>query len=318
MITRLTKHIEKVLLKEKCCVVPSLGGFVREDIPAHTDISQGLIMPPSTEIHFNESLNHQDGLIQQSYASTYALSTRRANAMVQQDVKTLKETLLIKKEVALKNIGHLTLTHEGIVVFTPQITPENNYLRFGLTTINLLEKQTTNIPINIYNNRIDNNSDKYFHIKISKKAVNIAAAVLGSIMILLPLGEITINRDTYTAGISTHITLPNKEHSNPNVVASENTSIAIAKKNTEVATPQKSDPQYYIVIASDTKLDILNNYVTKVQELGFSNVQILQGNKMNRVIYGGFDTASEAYNQIINLKKQNKDIFGQAWVYKRK
>lgn len=52
----LAKHIENLLFKNECVIVPQLGGFVTHYVPAHFNPEEGLYLPPSRSVGFNPQL----------------------------------------------------------------------------------------------------------------------------------------------------------------------------------------------------------------------------------------------------------------------
>ena len=63
----LTKHIESLLLKNDCVIVPHLGGFVTHYMPARWVKEENLFLPPYRSVAFNAQLTVNDGLLVQSY-----------------------------------------------------------------------------------------------------------------------------------------------------------------------------------------------------------------------------------------------------------
>lgn len=47
MMLELAKHIENLLFKNECVIVPQLGGFVTHYVPAHFNPEEGLYLPPA-------------------------------------------------------------------------------------------------------------------------------------------------------------------------------------------------------------------------------------------------------------------------------
>ena len=63
----LARHIESLLLKHDCVIVPDFGGFVTQQVSARYVEDEGLFLPPYRSVGFNGCLKLNDGLLAQSY-----------------------------------------------------------------------------------------------------------------------------------------------------------------------------------------------------------------------------------------------------------
>lgn len=311
MIKRLSNHIKKVLIQNQCCVLPFLGGFVCENIPAFRDTKKGLIMPPCSEIYFNKNLSYDDGSLQQSYASAYSLSMRRAKALLDNDMKCLRECLVKDKSVLLDGIGELTLSQDGIIGFDRIQQEYGDSPMYGLVPLVMNEPSSKE-------QNYHNGNDKYINIRISKKAINVAVAVVSILFVLLPLGEISVyDNNIYKAGVSVyHDSKSNKRVENKaSVNESMTTDADKSDAETTLSLPQNKEKKYHVIVASDKKEEKLHDYKTLLIQEGYTSTTILSGTNMNRVSIGSFETESEAYSLIRDLKKKSSK-FNTAWVYK--
>ena len=84
---RLAEQITFLLLRHHYVVVPQLGGFIREVLPASYNADKAIAYPPSAELHFNQELTHSDGLLEERYALLLGLSLRRARLVLEEEVK---------------------------------------------------------------------------------------------------------------------------------------------------------------------------------------------------------------------------------------
>lgn len=86
-----------------------------------------------------------------------------------------------------------------------------------------------------------------------------------------------------------------------------------AGKSEETATA--SGPTYCIVLASHVRKSNAETYIETLKKQGY-NAEIYVHNNVVRVIYGSFESESEAYKQLNRLN--DKEEFYDAWVYKKK
>ena len=124
-MNRLISHIERSISIHKCVVVPSLGGFVAELLPACYDRDDNLIYPPKEELRFNAALSLRDGILEDSYARAYGISHRRARVMLDDDVRTLRAELVRAGRVSLEKMGELTLNPEGQISYSHRSEAED-------------------------------------------------------------------------------------------------------------------------------------------------------------------------------------------------
>ena len=103
----LRRHIEILLLRNDCVIVPHLGGFMAHHIPARYDEADHMFIPPIRTLGFNPQLTMSDSLLAQSYVDTYDLSFPEAVKRVEHEVQLLKERLEADGKVELPDLGTL-------------------------------------------------------------------------------------------------------------------------------------------------------------------------------------------------------------------
>lgn len=113
------RHIEILLLKNDCVIVPGLGGFIASHIPARYDERDNMFLPPSRTLGFNPKLNINDSLLVQSYTEAYDLSYPDAYARIENEVRELKQHIENEGFYELSDIGTLCLNNEGNLEFKP-------------------------------------------------------------------------------------------------------------------------------------------------------------------------------------------------------
>lgn len=116
---RIVAHIEQLLLVHDCIIIPGFGGFVLQSIPAMYAPGEHLFSPMRKEIVFNRTLQHNDGLLTESYMQRYQTDYSTAQTMLEEDVNTLQAQLGEEKQLSLGAIGRFTVGQEGQLVFEP-------------------------------------------------------------------------------------------------------------------------------------------------------------------------------------------------------
>lgn len=104
-MNELATHIHELLLESDFAIIPGFGGFIAHQVPAIRDAKNGLFIPPSRSIGFNDRLILNDGLLVQSYMSTYKISAEVAEKRINQDLDKLLNNLEDNGSVVLHQLG---------------------------------------------------------------------------------------------------------------------------------------------------------------------------------------------------------------------
>ena len=112
-------HIEYLLQRNDCVVVPRLGAFIIRHIDAHYDSIKRQFIPPTATVIFNPELDHNDGMLANSIARAGSIPYDEALQEVNEQVASLKETLKNEGRIELGSIGTFTLDGKRRI-FTPK------------------------------------------------------------------------------------------------------------------------------------------------------------------------------------------------------
>ena len=167
MNSRLAEQISYLLLRHEYVVVPQLGGFIREQLPASYDRVKHLAYPPSAELHFNSEMTHSDGLLEERYALLLGLSLRRARLVLEEEVRQLRHQLIQQGSFHLAGIGEIRLTREGQLTFSPDATaPATSASAYGYAPLSLPTlPQADRAP------RPSSYDSRYISLRLSKRAL---------------------------------------------------------------------------------------------------------------------------------------------------
>ena len=127
---QLSQHIQNLLYRHDCVIVPNFGGFISNRIGARID-NETHFYPPYKKLGFNASLCHNDGLLTNEVAAEEHLSFEEANKRIQQEVQRWN-TVLKSGSLVLEQVGSFELSQNQQLVFEPDQSV--NYLTssFGL------------------------------------------------------------------------------------------------------------------------------------------------------------------------------------------
>lgn len=307
MVSRLIKHIEQLLRLHSCIVVPGLGGFMLELRPAYIDKATSLIYPPANELHFNELLQHQDGLLAQAYADAYAVSHRRARLILEEDVSMLRRSLVHRRRVAFGALGTLTLSESGRIIFEPQAILPFQGVAYGLMPLPLPHDGVSKSAQSVSNG-------DYLNLRISKRALSWGVAVSVFVLALLPWGQKEEGDPMYRASVApTEIKLDKVLGAVTEAIASEE---VVALEDSRWITPKPG--HYYVIIGTEHREDRALHHYDEAQKWlpksELNSLGILKDSKVYRVSAAEFADASQAYVCMQRINRVGK----QAWIYKAK
>ena len=138
----LSKMVKELILDNDKVVLPGLGAFVAEIVPATFSDRGYTIHPPYRKLYFRAKPNEGDALVN-FYMSTNHLDRDVAEKVICEFISELKSVLHAKKTVIFPGLGRLRATKENTIFFVADenldIYPEG----FGLEPISLKAHQET-------------------------------------------------------------------------------------------------------------------------------------------------------------------------------
>lgn len=142
-IDLLSKMVKELILDNDMVVLPGLGAFVAEMVPATFTDKGYTINPPYRRLYFRAKPDEGNELAD-FYAASNEVSRDVADRIIRDFVTELRTLLLIRKAVVFPGLGRLRATKENAVFF---IADENLDIYpggFGLAPVSLKTHQETN------------------------------------------------------------------------------------------------------------------------------------------------------------------------------
>ncbi|MBD5379521.1 MAG: hypothetical protein HDR74_06475 [Bacteroides sp.] len=118
-MNNIARHIEYLLQRNDCVVVPRLGAFIIRHTEAHYDSIKRQFMPPTATVIFNPELDHNDGMLAKSIARANSISYDEALQELTKKVAEIKETLKTDGYVEIGAVGSFKLLDGKRRIFTP-------------------------------------------------------------------------------------------------------------------------------------------------------------------------------------------------------
>lgn len=343
----LSRHIEALLLKHDCVIVPGLGGFVTQYVPARRIADEELFLPPFRSVGFNPDLAINDGLLAQSYMHAYDTTFPESVKLIDEAVSNLKAQLSQEGEYSLSGIGRLTLGMNGRYLFEPceagVISPE----LYGLDSVVLPEwtttetESTTNTPTHDSAEKkkasrkpLIKRTEKTYTISLNREFVNyIAAAVVAIVFYFIwatpisdsnataPQTASVLNSQLFSASpqdAARQYTPTNRPTASETASATANGQTGSESLTSQVETQTNATSggtasgKYTIVLASAIPQANAEALSTKLHEQGMKDARVYKRGRMVRVVYGAYTTKDEA--QTLLKQISGKSEFAQAWV----
>lgn len=197
-------HIEYLLTRHDCVIVPGFGAFIATEREACIDLERGVIIPRLREISFNSSVVTDDGLLSHSIARREDIAYEKARRVLTHLTERMVEDLNEEGEFSLGLVGRLVKDMEGNISFQPRQSAIASDI---MPDVRLTERVSAEANVNeeVTASPLDENeeddgmrtirvrADRYV-FTISKRAVHAAAMLVAVLTIGLSL-LIPINHD---------------------------------------------------------------------------------------------------------------------------
>lgn len=175
-------HIEYLLLRHDCVILPGFGAFINARTPARLDNAAGMWHPMTCEVRFNSAVTHDDGLLANSYSRKYSLAFAEARTLLDSDIRNLKRLLDEDGEVTIGRLGSIMAGDENTTRFLPSSSVSRQSMELGMVPVAIRkEPEATGVPTldidtPLFATELDYN--KNYYIRINKGAVRVAATLL--------------------------------------------------------------------------------------------------------------------------------------------
>ena len=205
-----TSHIDYLIQKHDCVIIPDFGGFVLNREVAKI-VADGSIMPPRVTIGFNPDLKYNDGLLAESYMNAYSVSYDIACKRIADVVKRLNTILALRQPVQIGLLGKLSQEADGRLNFIPNNNISASHSEtFGLSVLDI--KRLVDIQeiqkVSVVNNR------RSIYKKVFAGVGAAAAAILVFFVASTPISE-NANNNVQKSGFFTDLISASVSHSNP-------------------------------------------------------------------------------------------------------
>ncbi len=332
----LSRHIECLLVKHNCVIIPGLGGFVTQYVPARLIQEESLYLPPYRSIGFNSELLHNDGLLIQSYMQAYDTNYSETLGIIGSAVQQMKSELQERGFVEMSGIGRLLLGTNGNYDFEPYesgvVAPELYGLdsfAVSLRPADELKREKAKEKKNRAKEskrhiRVAHKNERNYTLRINREFVNYVAAAIVAIAFYFAWAVPVNITPGDTVKQASVFTLPQpqpevvlqaeKQESSVDAVSPQPQVVAIAE-NPEAPTQIEDVDTYTIVLMSAVSLKNAKAAIESYNAEGYSEVYLMN-TKMVRVAFGNYASPEAAEADLQRVRECTK--VPTAWVMKVK
>ena len=328
----LIQHIENLLPEHDCIVVPGLGGFVQNEIPAHIDTSNDSFYPASKEIGFNARLTFNDGLLAQAYQQTDNISFEEANLKIRQDVKDITDSLNKGTFISLGHIGKMRKNEQGQIVFRSD--NQNCFFpdSFGLAPFSYLPlKKRQEDAFRTEQLMKKRKEDEFIHIRMRRNSIRnmvIGAAVCLFILLLSkPVGNLPkgFNQEAFMMHDCLFAVGSDSIKTEYKTITSESDKAVLNKKDENLITENRTNEKtyqpkpkskhcYYIVVSSFQQKGSAQEWMrTQKHKSLFSSANIIEKDGRSRVYIKKFRVKRIAETYLSQFRVKNAE-YASAWL----
>lgn len=327
-------HIEYLLRRNDCVIIPGIGAFIAFVSPARYDYDSDTFLPPVRSIVFNAAINSDDGLLASSYSLFCGRKFGEAHAAMQRDIDALRNALETYSAVQIGAIGSLFLTEDGRLTFQPRLSADSVMSQLGCRPISLsnriTEEKWETLPKSSAHSINASKSDKYYYIPVHKTFVNIAASIIA--ILAVTIGVLSFpHTGRYSAvqasvmpiekvlrlhsnDFNCHHKTPGKteSHQSVTIVSADNQSKETL--DTITKTAERTMYRYNLVVGAFTTPQEADRYVNSNTD--DHSLSIEQRGRHFLVVYA----SSDDRRSIIALlnSKEIADRYNGAWIWETK
>ena len=323
-VINITEHIEHLILRHDCVVIPGIGALIAHYIPAYIDTELECIFPPKRKLTFNPSINHNDGLLAMSVARKERVAYESALEIVNEQVKEIQNYIHNQGEVEIGRLGILSLNNDdkSSYLFNPFDTTNVAPSFAGLTAIGV--KPLPKVSKTLATKNETRQKDTYY---VSRHLLHAVASIMVFLMLGLTLSTPIIDHNLNKASIGISITDGNADVWEPRFDSNPRISLDIAMPDPatssaciepsvkaeseecrETAHLDEAD-EYFLIVASLPSMEKASEYIR--EHSGSDSMSVLEADGRFRVYVASGATYSEAnaYNK--------SGRYPNAWVCKR-
>ncbi len=320
-VKNLVEHIERLLLKHDCVIIPGFGGLVVNYESAHIVSAKNLFIPSVRKIGFNIHLTYNDGLLAQSLMKEQTCSYEMAIKQIDDYVQDILAKLKKEQRLQFGKIGTFSIGRNNCIVFEPELNSELTSQYYGLEEVYCLPGAQHAQPVTF-----------------SRFVWHAAAAIILFFMFIpvnvfdkhqAPEQAAILNFDWNKPAIielkdsCCEIVAETLDIQQDSVFIASNQNEEVELLVSEVVEPKLIEPSsmpakygktYHIIIASLPNGELAEQYLQEIKGYAFDDISIVKAESRYRVSVKGFSDKMAA-ESFLDEFKINYTPFSSAWIF---
>ena len=324
-VEKLVKHISYLVARHNCVIIPGLGAFLAEEVPARYNTEEQIFMPPYRTMRFNPKVTVDDALLLSEYMDREQLPYEDAAKLMNNDVNKLRSTLEQSSVVRFGELGTFYMNINGNISFEVDANGIDDADNFGFEPFAIAQLRKI--------------EDKNIVIRRSElgKYIAAVAAIILTFIFVTPMSDSAFNQNmqaSFTGFASgEQISLmqqvgapapiqalneienceisPIDANGNMDILhIVEPVEVTTTQETAEVATPVEDKKVFHIIVASSPNE---NNAKLAIEELSrkmSAEYTVVKGGGRHRISIGEYESNSDATAAI----KEIKSTFPDAWI----
>lgn len=333
-MSEIALHIEYLLTKHDCVIVPGWGAFLVQYTNAFSFEDNGLYKRPNRFVSFNSSVSHNDGMLVSSLVRKNGITYENACREVADFVATLRKQLDYDGSVAIGRLGFFKKDSE-LIVFEPCHATSVCSDVFGLKDLRIKTLAQIAQEQNGAEEAVsDTKSDNVVRL-LGRRFVQVAASIVLLIGVCFVLSTpITFDESTDYAGLDSAVKIKSPKQvvtlksegdlsiALPKCAAEENAEAVIncdsakvmasrsympyEESESDSVIPHNIEGRYYLIVSSlDTKAQA-DKFIAKHG----GDLKVLEGDGRYRI----YAAQSNSIKQLAKAKQLLKNTYPDAWI----
>lgn len=327
---KLIKNITRLIACHNCVIVPGMGAFLANEVPAAYNPEEQIFMPPHRTLGFNPQVTVDDALLLSEYLCDGTLSYEEAGTALKKDIEKLRNRLSRKGTYRFGELGTFSMNINSEISFVPNVNGIDDPFHFGLE------------PIAIPLLSECNKKDIVIKRRDFSRYIAIAAAIILAFFFVTPVSD-----SAYEPGMQASVTGILSNSTAPNMVPNEPTceiapvadtatekivtmeaveekevsaidiTTSIPRTNLDTDSPAMVEPVsstiYHIIVASSPNAKNAQLAIKELSRKIDTEYSVVEADRRFRVSIGSYNSSSEAETVLSEIKK----TFPDAWIFTR-
>ena len=303
------EHIEYLMSRHDCVVVPGWGAFIANYTTARYDSERAVLERPRRAVGFNAEVTHNDGLLAQSIMRREGMDFDEAMRFIADSVAAYRQQLAADSEVSMGRLGYFRRNDGRYIEFVPFSHAYSNDVYFGLADVDIKSLSALENDMAAGSPSVIGADRNPF----IRRAVRIAAsaAVLIGLGIMLTTPIVVDRSGQEMASMTPKVTAPQAQHLDVTV---QEGVVAQPIEPVKAASPFASvgsiEGKFYMVISTLRNRQELDAFKAKYPEL-VPDMKILNYRGMMCVYVARSDDSGTLMSLRDKLPKELRNV----WIY---